>query len=272
MLTYFRGDPMKITDLEQGILKIEDVYNRRFIPGNPHIASRQSDCFVYVLTGRAEYFFDGKIHIAMPGNIIYLAHNSQYSVRVTDNNYTYFYVDFFFENPKQVVFENEIYDAKGISHLEKPFEKLYHLWKNGDVADRLMGKALLYQIYAEIMKNQVFQYVSTKNRIKMEQAVAYIMTHLEDYNLNGTELSRQAGMSETHFRRLFASLYHTSPIKFITAQRLKKAKEFLCIKKIPISEIATQCGFQNHYYFSAVFKKEVGMTPGSYRKLHAENY
>ena len=262
---------MKITDLEQGIIKIEDVYNRRFIPGHPQTASRHSDCFVYVLTGHAEYFFDGKIYIAMPGNIVYLAHNSQYSVRVTDENYTYFYVDFFFENPKQVIFENEIYDAKSLPSLEKTFEKLYHLWKGGDVADRLMGKALLYRIYSEIMKNQVFAYVSAKNKNKMEQTVEYILAHLDDCNLSGAELSRQSGISETHFRRLFTSIYHTSPVKFITTQRLKKAKELLCFEKIPISEIANQCGFQNHYYFSAVFKKEIGMTPGSYRKFHAEN-
>ncbi|MBQ6823791.1 MAG: helix-turn-helix domain-containing protein [Clostridia bacterium] len=259
---------MKITDLEQSILKIRDTYNRRFTPSFPTINKRRSDCFVYVLTGEAEYIFEGKRHIARAGNIVYLAHNSRYSVRVTDENYTFFYVDFYFENPKQVIFENEIYTAKGIAALEKTFEKLYHLWKNGFVADRLMANALLYQIYSEIMKNQSTQYLSAKSKETMEFATNYILTHLDDCNLTAAELSRRCMLSETHFRRLFAILYHTSPIKYITEQRMKRAKELLIGEKLPIAEIATRCGFQNHYYFSAVFKKEIGMTPGSYRKFH----
>ena len=98
------GDMMKITDLEQSILKIRDAYNRRFIPGFPVIKKRHSDCFVYVLSGEAEYIFDGKSYFAKSGNIVYLARNSQYSVRVTDENYTFFYVDFYFENPKQLLY------------------------------------------------------------------------------------------------------------------------------------------------------------------------
>lgn len=265
------GDMMKITDLEQSILKIRDAYNRRFIPGFPVIKKRSSDCFVYVLSGEAEYIFDGKSYFVKAGNIVYLARNSQYSVRVTDENYTFFYVDFYFENPKQVVFENEIYTAKGIAALEKTFEKLYHLWKSGFVADRLMANALLYQIYSEIMKNKSTQYLSAKSKEKMEFAASYILEHLDDCNLNAADLSRRCMLSETHFRRLFASLYHTSPIKFITARRMKLAKELLISEKLPIAEIAVRCGFQNHYYFSLVFKKEIGMPPGSYRKLHQKS-
>ena len=34
-----------------------------------------------------------------------------------------------------------------------------------------------------------------------------------------------------------------------------------------MKEIAEQCGFQNVYYFSNFFKKEIGISPTEYRKL-----
>lgn len=262
---------MKITEQEQSIGSISDVIKGRFIPGSPHIKSRYSDCLVFVLTGRGEYYFSGKQYIALPGDVIYLAHRSAYSVHVTDENYTYFYVDFLFQNPEKTVFENEIYHAKGVASLESSFEKLYRLWKSGDFADRIYCKALLYQIYSELTRSRFSQYVSADCRSRIEQTVEYMAQNLEKGDLCIGELSRRCRISEVHFRRLFACIYHTSPVKFITSLRIKKAKELLLSGGCAIAEVAEACGFQNHYYFSKIFKNETGMTPSQYRKTAGQS-
>ena len=38
----------------------------------------------------------------------------------------------------------------------------------------------------------------------------------------------------------------------------------------PVSRIANQLGFRPENYFSRVFKKQVGMTPGEYRDKFTE--
>ena len=53
----------------------------------------------------------------------------------------------------------------------------------------------------------------------------------------------------------------------IDGVKIKKAKELLADENIKISVVAEKCGFQNHYYFSKVFKSETNMTPLSFRKL-----
>lgn len=118
---------MRITDIELNINSILDVNSGRMPPSFRRCRGRHSDCFVYVLSGNAEYVFDGKSYIAEAGNIIYLAHNSNYSINVTDDNYTYIRVNLFFENKEDIVFSNEIYKKKSISMLKNEFEKLYHL-------------------------------------------------------------------------------------------------------------------------------------------------
>ena len=47
---------------------------------------------------------------------------------------------------------------------------------------------------------------------------------------------------------------------------MEKAKELLITGHYTVSEIAYECGFENVYYFSNVFKKIVGVSPTAYRK------
>ena len=50
--------------------------------------------------------------------------------------------------------------------------------------------------------------------------------------------------------------------------RIKNAKQLLVDTSLPLSEIAEKTGFENGYYFSTAFKKEVGLSPSEYRKTY----
>lgn len=39
------------------------------------------------------------------------------------------------------------------------------------------------------------------------------------------------------------------------------AKNMLCSGEYNVSQVAAQCGFSDIYYFSKVFKKEIGVNP-----------
>ena len=259
---------MKITDLELNVMLISSVQKGRIVPSNVTCAKRHSDCFVYVLSGEAEYTFNNKHFLAQAGNVIYLSHNSAYLINVTDENYTFIFIDFFFENDKNIIFENEIYKSKGLLHLEKNFEELYHFWCLGNYSDKIYCKSLIYNVYSEIAKSSFAQYIPKDRRNQIENIAEYISDNLADNTLNVLKLSEMCDISEVHFRRIFSSIYHISPIKFITALRIKKAKELLVTETYNISEISELCGFQNHYYFSKIFKSETKMTPSEFRKYN----
>ena len=262
---------MKITDNEQNITAILGVKKGRIPPSSPACTGRHSDCFVYVLTGEAEYYFDQKLYVAKTGSIIYLAHNSKYTINVTDENYTYICIDFYFENEPKEAFDNEIYVNKGVSMLKNSFENLYTLWNAGDYADKISCKSILYKIYAEITKSGFSKYVSADRRSHMENIVKFILDNLSDSELSITYLSTMCGVSEVHFRRMFSHIYRISPIRFIVLARINKARELLLSGEYNMAEISEVCGFGNQYYFSKVFKKETGMTPGEYRKFYRDN-
>jgi AraC family transcriptional regulator len=82
------------------------------------------------------------------------------------------------------------------------------------------------------------------------------------------EVASLAGLSAFHFARLFKSATGQSPYQYLLDQRLRRAKEFLRFRSLPIAEIGTQVGFPNHTNFARAFRRREGMTPTAWRQSH----
>jgi AraC-like DNA-binding protein len=80
------------------------------------------------------------------------------------------------------------------------------------------------------------------------------------------QLAKMSNMSITNFRREWKRVYKNTPLEYRDVLRLQKAKELLALNFIPIVEVAEKCGFEDGSYFVRFFKKQVGLTPGEYRK------
>jgi len=80
--------------------------------------------------------------------------------------------------------------------------------------------------------------------------------------------ARRLKISYSYFRHLFEEFYQEPPHHFLLQCRLQKAEALLIAKDLPIGEIAAQCGFQDGFYFSRIFRKYYGISPLNYRKEH----
>ena len=67
-------------------------------------------------------------------------------------------------------------------------------------------------------------------------------------------------------RIVAASGEYKSISELILARRMERAKKLLDRPELTISEVAQRTGFSTEYYFNRVFKREVGLPPGRYRK------
>lgn len=90
------------------------------------------------------------------------------------------------------------------------------------------------------------------------------MNYAEPLRLN--ELAKLAGMSVSHFIRLFKHSMGTSPIDWLRRERINQAKHRLIESEEPVKEIARQCGYRDPYFFSKDFSRLVGMPPSHYRE------
>ncbi len=81
------------------------------------------------------------------------------------------------------------------------------------------------------------------------------------------ELSRAASLSPRHYSRIFKQLTGRSPIDYLIAQRVSRAKQLLVSSDSSIHEIAGSIGFRDPFHFSRSFKQHTGVSPKLYMKL-----
>lgn len=80
------------------------------------------------------------------------------------------------------------------------------------------------------------------------------------------ELLGSTGYSYAHLCRAFRGRYGISPLKYVHALRVSRAKMLLSDTGLSISEIAYRVGFNDTNYFTQLFKKMTGLTPSAFRR------
>ncbi|MCZ7645100.1 MAG: helix-turn-helix transcriptional regulator [Planctomycetota bacterium] len=79
-------------------------------------------------------------------------------------------------------------------------------------------------------------------------------------------LAERAYLSPEYFSKVFKRLTGQTPIEFINALRLDKAKQLLADPALPVTEIAFRTGFHDANYFTRQFKKAEGVSPALWRR------
>ncbi len=95
-----------------------------------------------------------------------------------------------------------------------------------------------------------------------------VLQHMRLYYhkpLRVSELADIAGMSPSHFNRVFRSALGASPIDWLRHYRIGQAKRRLLESTDPIKDVARQVGYADQFYFSKDFKKFTALTPTAFR-------
>ena len=89
-------------------------------------------------------------------------------------------------------------------------------------------------------------------------------------NLDGSvtmkEVAQECGLSVSHFARAFAVTVGYPPHAWLIKRRLDRAKSMLPDGSLLLSDIALACGFADQSHFTRTFTREVGSSPGLWRR------
>ena len=132
--------------------------------------------------------------------------------------------------------------------------------------DLTASMAVLFQIYAQIIREYHPGYLPGSTKVKILSAQAYIRQNLADRSLSVKALAARSGMSEVHFRRLFHKLLGICPAQYIQNARVSKVTSMLGLSELRLEDIAAQTGFSSAAHLCAVFKTATGLTPSHYRR------
>ncbi len=100
---------------------------------------------------------------------------------------------------------------------------------------------------------------------KLRRVIDFIEAHLNE-SIGLDDLAQAAGLSANHFLRVFKLATGETPYHFLRARRLERARQLLADDAMPLAELALECGFANQAHFTAAFSRELGISPGRYRR------
>ena len=92
------------------------------------------------------------------------------------------------------------------------------------------------------------------------------MLEKTDEEVSISSIAKLYNITSAHFIRSFKKHYGITPNEYKQNFRITKAINLLKMTNLSIQDIAYQCGFNDSFYFSRVFKKKVGASPLKYRK------
>lgn len=99
----------------------------------------------------------------------------------------------------------------------------------------------------------------------VKDALLFIEDHLGDQNLSVGMIAHDLGLSEGHLSHVFKRETGYTINTYITRRRIYYAMGLLKDCRVKVYEVAEKSGYRDIAYFSAVFKKIVGMNPSEFQ-------
>ncbi|MCB0146332.1 MAG: helix-turn-helix transcriptional regulator, partial [Caldilineaceae bacterium] len=143
----------------------------------------------------------------------------------------------------------------------------YDVFVGGFVLTRLIYSAkLLHRMLGELFfNNSAFSAGARSSRFhSIESSLIFLRANI-DRSLSLAEMAAHAGLSESHFSRIFKEQTGHAPLDYFILLKMQHASTLLALTSLPVREVATQVGYGDPYYFSRLFKKVLGVSPRAYR-------
>lgn len=99
----------------------------------------------------------------------------------------------------------------------------------------------------------------------VKRSVAYLHQNYI-YTLSRSEVADAIGVNEDYLTRIFKQELGISPWDYLNRYRIFQAKELLRQTHDSVGHIGQRVGFSDASYFSRVFRRLTGVSPGTYRK------
>lgn len=107
------------------------------------------------------------------------------------------------------------------------------------------------------------------SRVEDDEFMAALEARIRESMVTGKvdfeEIASTMCISRTHLNRKIKSITGGTTSDLVLNIRISTAKELLRSTSLPVWEIAEKCGINDPAYFSTLFKKAVGKSPGQYR-------
>lgn len=162
-----------------------------------------------------------------------------------------------------------VFKPQAAEKIANVFTALINAKISREPGAQLLVQAKLFELIS-ILANEESS-LSTTRYLKYSKNISDACEYMAgffDNNITLEDIAAVANLSPVFFHTIFTNAMHKSPREYLLQIRLTMSKNLLRNTEKALSEIAISCGFGSQAYFSYVFKRETGLTPKKYRKMH----
>lgn len=249
--------------------------NKTFAVTNPHIHSEIE--LIYIEKGSALINVSEDEMSVKKGDLIFINPLEVHSVKPYKNaDYLHKCICFDISLVVDEKLKEEMLDGKTAvtkrilpqsEDIKTAFLKLYSAVENEENTLLFESNAYISLIFLHIIKSGLVD-----KRIKSQKGAEFCKTVTryiaENYSsdITSLDIANELFYTQSYFCRNFQKHFNVSFSKYINMYRISKAKNMLLTTDLKISDISGMCGFRSSEYFAKSFKKEMGLSPKSYRK------
>jgi two-component system response regulator YesN len=154
-----------------------------------------------------------------------------------------------------------ISDAELLNALKKTMQRIEDKKESSIIKQRIQDTYQLKKAKINLLEDSV----NSKLNIYLRKAIEYILLHFNE-ELTVRDIANQFLISESYLTKLFKQELNITFIEYLTQVRVRKSIEFMKDPGLPIYRITEMVGYKDYRYFSAVFKKQIGVSPSEYQK------
>jgi len=149
------------------------------------------------------------------------------------------------------------------------FNKIFRLFSNGFSASNLLCANLMLPSYlSSFISPESYSVMTPEANLaesKTQEAIYYMQEQITQ-KITIEQMAKHLGMSVPFFFKRFKRETGYSPIAYFNSLKIQKAIQLIHTEKYYINEISFMIGIDDPYYFSRLFKKQMGVSPKKYMK------
>ena len=244
-----------LLDLNNPVKSIVSVDHIRWGAQSCRVDARGYSALAFRVRGRAAIRYRGKTVTAGPNDLLYLPQGIAYRAEYGETEIIV--IHFITAFPDDAV---EVFPVRGTDRVYPLFLKALEIWQGKAPGFEAFTTAVLFEILGTLLSDRQKADLPRSFR----EAVSSLHSRYREPDLSVAAICRDAGISETHFRKLFARHYGKTPVAYLTELRLAYARTLIS-NGSPVERAALTSGFRDAKYFARVVKRRWGCTPRQLR-------
>lgn len=252
---------------------------------------------VYIISGSATHEIDGKTYDVKRGDLFIVNMHTPHMFRqkedskepfvaydlmftldffdqsITGNHYieklndSFMFYSLFRDSGKFIPY----FSVSGSAHamFGELFNKIYLEHRGRESGYIEMIRAYLSQLIVSILRLENSQ-SEERDSHHAEQMVEFVCDYIKEHfseRISVSSLAEKVYVNPDYLGRVFRSAKGITIGSMIQKTRIEQVCHRLNTTKMAVAEIASECGFDDVKFFYKVFKKEMGVLPGEYRKF-----